>query len=104
MAHSSSLKVSFTPPDLSLSLRWRKYMDAELAFGSSSCHFIEFQRRLATPQRAPVETDSFLNRAQLEELRKIQVERNEVQRRKVMGMDVPKNLGVRQEEKNRLYK
>ncbi|KAJ9098651.1 hypothetical protein QFC21_004299 [Naganishia friedmannii] len=55
-------------------------------------------------KRAPVETDSFLNKAQVEELRRVQSERSEVAQRKVLGMSVSKNMGVRHEEKNKLYR
>jgi hypothetical protein len=40
-----------------------------------------------------------LSKEQLQDLRRIQNERIEVGRRKVMGLEVPKNLGVRQEDR-----
>ncbi len=55
-------------------------------------------------QRPTTETQSFLSRAQLEELRKVQNERTEVAQRKVLGIDVPRNLGVRQEEQNKMWR
>ncbi|KAI5452103.1 hypothetical protein NCC49_001042 [Naganishia albida] len=55
-------------------------------------------------KRAPVETESFLNKSQVEELRRLQQERAEVGQRKVLGISVPKNLGIRHEEKNTLYR
>jgi hypothetical protein len=55
-------------------------------------------------QRAPVETESFLNKSQVEELRRLQNERAEVGHRKVLGISVGKNMGVRHEEKNTLYR
>ena len=58
----------------------------------------------SSSQRAPVETDSFLNKAQVAELRRLQQERNEVGQRKVLGLAVPKAMGVRQEERNTLYR
>ncbi|KAJ9113778.1 hypothetical protein QFC20_001804 [Naganishia adeliensis] len=55
-------------------------------------------------KRAPVETESFLNKSQVEELRRLQQERAEVGQRKVLGISVPKNMGIRHEEKNQLYR
>jgi hypothetical protein len=88
-AHSNSLKVRciFTKPDKHIS--------------PANCASLSFCFHL---QRAPVETDSFLNKAQVEELRRVQSERSEVAQRKVLGMSVSKNMGVRHEEKNKLYR
>ncbi len=58
----------------------------------------------AARQRPAKETASFLSREQLEDLRRVQNERIEVAQRKVLGMNVSKNLGVRQEEQNKLYR
>lgn len=56
------------------------------------------------PQRKPVETETYLNKTQLEELRSVQRERSEVAQRKALGLDVSKNLGVRSELGDRLYR
>lgn len=45
-----------------------------------------------------------MNKAQVAELRRLQQERNEVGQRKVLGLAVPKAMGVRQEERNTLYR
>ncbi|KAJ9122527.1 hypothetical protein QFC22_001956 [Naganishia vaughanmartiniae] len=90
--------------------------NADLAAHSNSLKVRSKPKRLKIPynllilrvpsqwQRAPVETDSFLNKAQVEELRRVQSERSEVAQRKVLGMSVSKNMGVRHEEKNKLYR
>jgi hypothetical protein len=56
------------------------------------------------PQRKPVETETYLNKQELEDLRKIQRERSEMAQRKLLGMDISKNLGVRQEAPDRLFR
>lgn len=55
-------------------------------------------------QRKPVETETYLNKQELEDLRKIQRERSEMAQRKLLGMDISKNLGVRQEAPDRLFR
>ncbi|KAK2463056.1 hypothetical protein APHAL10511_004711 [Amanita phalloides] len=46
-------------------------------------------------KRKPVEQDSFLSKEQLQELRKVQHERIEAGKRKLLGMEVKQNMGVR---------
>lgn len=87
-AHSNSLKVRPLPGSVPTSTLHAAYP----LLPSSLC------------QRAPVETESFLNKAQVEELRRLQQERAEVGQRKVLGISVPKNMGIRHEEKNKLYR
>lgn len=55
-------------------------------------------------KRPAVETDTYLNRSQLEELRRLQQERTELARRKVLGLEHSKDLGVRKEDQNKLYR
>ena len=55
-------------------------------------------------QHKPVETETYLNKQELEDLRKIQRERSEMAQRKLLGMDISKNLGVRQEAPDRLFR
>ncbi|KAG7566864.1 hypothetical protein FFLO_01365 [Filobasidium floriforme] len=55
-------------------------------------------------KRKPAETDTYLNKAELEELRNVQRERSEMAQRKLLGMDISKNLGVRQEAADRLFR
>jgi len=46
-------------------------------------------------KRAPVETESYLDKDQLQELRRVQRERVEAGKMKQLGMDVKANMGVR---------
>lgn len=41
------------------------------------------------------ESESYLSRERLQELRQVQMERNQVGKMKVMGMDIKQNFGVR---------
>nr|XP_031862448.1 uncharacterized protein CI109_001945 [Kwoniella shandongensis]KAA5529520.1 hypothetical protein CI109_001945 [Kwoniella shandongensis] len=44
------------------------------------------------------EKETFLSKEQVAELRRIEAERTEIGKRRLMGMDVPRNMGVRTEE------
>ncbi|KAF9534537.1 hypothetical protein CPB83DRAFT_902433 [Crepidotus variabilis] len=46
-------------------------------------------------KKKTVEQDSFMTKEQLQELRRVQQERNEIGRMKLLGMDVKTNFGVR---------
>ncbi|KAF8158223.1 hypothetical protein B0H34DRAFT_446009 [Crassisporium funariophilum] len=46
-------------------------------------------------KKKPVEQESYMSKDQLMQLRKVQQERNEVGRMKLLGMDVKQNFGVR---------
>ncbi|KAI5478241.1 hypothetical protein MNV49_005306 [Pseudohyphozyma bogoriensis] len=50
-------------------------------------------------KRAPVEQESYLNRSQLEELRKISNERVEMEKMKRLGIKVKDSMGVRMDSK-----
>nr|XP_018259720.1 uncharacterized protein I303_07788 [Kwoniella dejecticola CBS 10117]OBR81878.1 hypothetical protein I303_07788 [Kwoniella dejecticola CBS 10117] len=47
---------------------------------------------------APKEQDSFLSKEKIAELRRVEAERTEIAKRRQMGLDVNKNLGVRMED------
>lgn len=49
----------------------------------------------AAHRRAPVEHDSYLNKAQLAELRRVQNERIEAGKMKQLGLKTSANMGVR---------
>jgi len=55
----------------------------------------DMQTLRSVHKRKPVEQDSFLNKEQLMELRKVQHERIEAGKRKLLGMEVKQNMGVR---------
>jgi hypothetical protein len=46
-------------------------------------------------KRATVENDTYLSKEQLQELRKVQLERSAVGKMKALGMEIKTNLGVR---------
>ena len=46
-------------------------------------------------KRAAVENDTYLSKEQLQELRRVQLERSAVGKMKALGMDIKTNLGVR---------
>jgi len=46
-------------------------------------------------KKAPVEQESYLSKEQLQALRKVQHERIEAGKMKLLGMDVKTNMGVR---------
>lgn len=50
-------------------------------------------------KRAPVETETYLNRTKLEELRRVANERVEMERMKRLGMQPRESMGVRMDEK-----
>ncbi|PFH52213.1 hypothetical protein AMATHDRAFT_57581 [Amanita thiersii Skay4041] len=52
----------------------------------------------ASRKKKPVEKESFLSREQLQELRKVQNERVEAGKMKLLGMEVKQNMGVRMDE------
>ena len=55
----------------------------------------------ATPNQSQTkEKESFLSRGEIAELRRIQAERQEIGQRRLLGLDVPRNMGVRTEEVN----
>ena len=49
-------------------------------------------------QSQSVKKEAVLSRAELEELRRIEAERVEVGKRRQLGLDIPRHLGVRTEE------
>ncbi|KAH9935172.1 uncharacterized protein BXZ73DRAFT_45547, partial [Epithele typhae] len=46
-------------------------------------------------KRRPVETDTYMNKEQLMELRRVQQERIQAGKMKLLGMDIKQNMGVR---------
>jgi hypothetical protein len=55
---------------------------------------------LTESQSQAEKKETYLSRAEIAELRRIEAERIEIGKRRVLGLDVPRNMGVRTEEVN----